>query len=179
MLGVRISAATDLSRLNRKWQLHCLKLGIRCECHRSSEMTIINGCPCHISCCTLKNPHCSMAINAEHTRSLQPFTGNGDVSIRVKNSRVGRTNKSRHIQRVFHNILIWALKWQQNSFERFVHIMFGLIFRFLINETNTRSRTLNSAHWLRLWFDWLIDWLIFLEFLKVFQVYLSSNVIYS
>ena len=44
MLGVRISAATDLSRLNRKWQLHCSMLGIRCECHGSSEMTIINGC---------------------------------------------------------------------------------------------------------------------------------------
>ena len=32
----------------------------------SSEMTIINGCPCHSWCGTLKNPHCSMAMSADH-----------------------------------------------------------------------------------------------------------------
>ena len=35
-------------------------------CHGSSEMTIINWCPCHSRCGTLKNPHCSMAMSAEH-----------------------------------------------------------------------------------------------------------------
>ena len=52
-------------------------------CHGSSEMTIINGCPCHSRCGTLKIPHCSMAMSDEHTlgQNLQPFTGNDDVSI--------------------------------------------------------------------------------------------------
>ena len=36
------------------------------------------------------NPHCSMAMSAEHSSKLEPFTGNGDVSEWVKNSRVGR-----------------------------------------------------------------------------------------
>ena len=31
--------------INRYWQLHCQTLGNRCECHGSTEMTIINGCP--------------------------------------------------------------------------------------------------------------------------------------
>ena len=39
-MGVRIPAATDLSRLNRKSPLHCQTLGIRFECHGTSEMTI-------------------------------------------------------------------------------------------------------------------------------------------
>ena len=34
-LGIRIQAATDLSRK----KLHCQTLGNRCECHGSSEMT--------------------------------------------------------------------------------------------------------------------------------------------
>ena len=38
-----------------------------CECHGSSEMTILNGCPVsQYMCGTLKNPHCSMAMSAEH-----------------------------------------------------------------------------------------------------------------
>ena len=39
---------------------------------------------------TLKNLHCSMAMSAEHRSKLHHFTGNGYVSIWVKNSRVGR-----------------------------------------------------------------------------------------
>ena len=45
MVGARIPASIDLSRTNRKWQLHCQTLGNRCECHGSSEMSILNGCP--------------------------------------------------------------------------------------------------------------------------------------
>ena len=37
--------ATDLSRKNRQLQLHCQTLSNRCQCHRSSEMTILNGRP--------------------------------------------------------------------------------------------------------------------------------------
>ena len=40
-----ISPATDLSRRRMEWQLHCLTLENSCECHGSSEMIIINGCP--------------------------------------------------------------------------------------------------------------------------------------
>ena len=36
-------AATDLSR--KKQVMKALMLGNRCECHESSEMTIMNGCP--------------------------------------------------------------------------------------------------------------------------------------
>ena len=46
--------------------MHCQTLGIRCECHGSSEMTIINGCPCHSRCGMLKNPNCSMILSAYH-----------------------------------------------------------------------------------------------------------------
>ena len=67
-------------------------LGIKCKCHGSSEMTIKTDDPCHSRYGTLKNPHCSLAISAEHRSNLQPFTGNGDVSKWVKNSWVGRTN---------------------------------------------------------------------------------------
>ena len=46
--GVRIPASTDKSRKNRQGQIHhCLTLGNRCECHRSSDITIVNGC--HVS----------------------------------------------------------------------------------------------------------------------------------
>ena len=38
----------------------------RCECHISSEVTIINGFQCHIGYGTFKNPHCSISMSAEH-----------------------------------------------------------------------------------------------------------------
>ena len=56
-LGVRIPAATDISSLNRWWQFHCYTLSNSCECHRSSEMTIINGWVKNSPCGTKKNPH--------------------------------------------------------------------------------------------------------------------------
>ena len=62
-LGVGILAATDLSRKNRYWQLHCQSLGNRCECHGSSERTIKDR---HSRCGTLKNPHCSVAMSAKY-----------------------------------------------------------------------------------------------------------------
>ena len=43
---------------------------------------------------TLKNLHCSMAMSAEHRSKLHHFTGNGDISIWMKNSWVGRKKKS-------------------------------------------------------------------------------------
>ena len=70
-LGVRIPAATDLSRKNRKWQLHSYTLGSRCERHGSSEMTIIYDAPCHNRCGTLKNPHCSITRSAKHRSKLK------------------------------------------------------------------------------------------------------------
>ena len=44
----------------------------------------------HSRCDTVENNHCSMAMSAEYRSNLQPFTDNGDVSIWVKNSTVGR-----------------------------------------------------------------------------------------
>ena len=43
--------------------------------------------PRHSRCGTLKNPHFSVAIGAEHRSKYEPFTGNVDVSISVKDSR--------------------------------------------------------------------------------------------
>ena len=45
----------------------CQTLGNRCECHGSSEMTIIKGVGrCHSRRGTLNIPHCSMAMSAKH-----------------------------------------------------------------------------------------------------------------
>ena len=41
-------------------------------------------------CGKLKNPHCSMAISGEHKSKFAAFTSNGEVSIWVKYSQVGR-----------------------------------------------------------------------------------------
>ena len=61
-------------------------------------MTVINGCPfLSQSVWHAEEPHCSMAMSAEHRSNLQPFTGNGDVFIWVKHSRLGRKNPKKHI----------------------------------------------------------------------------------
>ena len=44
-LGVWMPAATDPSRENKLWQLHCQTLSNRCECHGFSQMTFMNWCP--------------------------------------------------------------------------------------------------------------------------------------
>ena len=72
-LGVRIPSATDLIRQNILWQVHCQTLSNKCVCHGSLEMIIINEWPWVPST----------------DQNLQPFIGNGDVSIWVKNSGVG------------------------------------------------------------------------------------------
>ena len=46
-----------------------------------------------------------MTMSAVH-RSMQPFTGNGDVSIWVKNSRMGRKNPNKQTN-YFANISPW------------------------------------------------------------------------
>ena len=43
--GCSNPAETDLSRKDRWWQLHSQTLVSRCQCHGSSKMIIINGCP--------------------------------------------------------------------------------------------------------------------------------------
>ena len=70
MLVVRIPAARDLSC---KKKVSDSSTANRCECHGSSEIAVINGCSvsqchirCHSRCGTLKNPHCSVAMSAEH-----------------------------------------------------------------------------------------------------------------
>ena len=65
-----------------------------CECHGSSEMTILTDALCHSKSGKLKNPHCSMAMSAKHRSKVA--TGNGNASMWVKNSQVGR-NKQKQI----------------------------------------------------------------------------------
>ena len=65
---------------------------MRCECHGSSEMTIINWCPVaqhvwHAKEASLLNGYAWVPSIGQN---LQPFADNGDVSKGVKNSRVGR-----------------------------------------------------------------------------------------
>ena len=43
----------------------------RCESIGSSEITIINGCPCHSRCSTIKNLHCSVGMSAEHRSKFE------------------------------------------------------------------------------------------------------------
>ena len=75
MLGVRIPAAT--------------KLVVTTPLRSALEVSVTGHR--RLPCGTAKNPHCSMAISAEHARSkFAAVISNGDVSIWVKNSRVGR-----------------------------------------------------------------------------------------
>ena len=153
MLGVWIPAATDLSRLNRK----CSMLGIRCECHGSSEMTIINGCPCRSRCDMLKNPHCSMAISAEHTKSLQTFTGNGDVSLWVKNSRFRRKkNLNKQIKTYSKGFSLYANMGTEMTSDFSTLFVVSYSDSLLMKQTHAREHWI-SAQWLRSRFDWLID----------------------
>ena len=70
---VRIPAAKDLIYKNRYRQLHWKTLRNRCGRCGSSEMTTINDAPCHSRCCTLMNPHCSMAVNADQRSKFAAF----------------------------------------------------------------------------------------------------------
>ena len=67
--------------------------------------------PCHSRCGMLKNTHCSMAMGAEYRSTFEPFIGNDDVSIWVKNSRVGRTTQTNKQTDIIYqrkqNFIIW------------------------------------------------------------------------
>ena len=56
----------------------------------------------------LKKHRCSMVISAVHMQNFQPFTGYGDVSISVKNSRVGQ--KTVNKQKINPNFVFWLHK---------------------------------------------------------------------
>ena len=105
-LGIRIPIATDLNRKNRQWQLHCWTLSNRRECHGSSEMTIINGCP--VSKCLWHAKEPSL-LNGHECQNLQPFTGNGDVSIWVKNSRVEREPPNKLTNKLLRYCQYWLI----------------------------------------------------------------------
>ena len=71
---------------------------------------------CHKMCGTLKNPHCSMDMSSEHRSKFSYFSGNVDVSIWVKTSRVGRKTSS-----------------QQTSFTLLIHLLiYCLVFHALV-----------------------------------------------
>ena len=76
--------------------------------------------------CTPKNPHCSMAMSAEHRSKFVALHGNGDVSIWVKNSRVGRktlNKQSIRLQLLIFNRYLFLEKYERykenNSNESF------------------------------------------------------------
>ena len=80
-LSVRIPEATDISRKNRQWQLHCQTLRKRRECHVTSEMIIIKSRSVSLKMLPLKE---TSLLNGHECRvqvkNLQPFIGNGYVS---------------------------------------------------------------------------------------------------
>ena len=59
--------------------ISCKTLGNGCKCHRSSEMTIINGCSVSQQVWYAKEP--SLPQMPSIGQNLQPFTGKNDVSI--------------------------------------------------------------------------------------------------
>ena len=50
----------------KSWQLRCQTLGNRCECHGSSEMTLIKGWPMSQLVLHVKEPPLSMTIRTEY-----------------------------------------------------------------------------------------------------------------
>ena len=73
-------APKDLGPKNRQWQFHCLRRGMRWQCHVSLELTIKIDGTCRCRCDMIKNYHYLIAIYAEHSsRSFyyhQDFSSN-------------------------------------------------------------------------------------------------------
>ena len=85
MFGVRIPAATYQRRKKQVVTAPILNARNRWECHGSLKMTVINRCPLSHHVRHPKEPSMFNGVSSK----FQPFTGNGDVSIWFKNSRVG------------------------------------------------------------------------------------------
>ena len=68
-LCVRILATTEKGSDSSTAKLSAIGVSVR----GPSEMTIIYGCPGHSRCGTLKHPHCSMAMSAEHRPPAAKF----------------------------------------------------------------------------------------------------------
>ena len=89
-------------------------------------MTIINGCPVSQKVWHAKKTHFSWVISVDIVQILQPFIGNGDVSIWVKNSLRGRktpnkqTNQQTNQQtnHDFHILDVWKEEIGQNLYKR-------------------------------------------------------------
>ena len=73
-------------------KLHCQTLGIKCECHMSSDAL------CYSRSGTLKTLTVQWPYEPSIVQNLQPFTGIGDASKWVKNSRVGRKTPNKQKQ---------------------------------------------------------------------------------
>ena len=71
----------------------------------SSEMSIINGSRYHCRFGALNKPHCSKAVRVVYSWTyLKPLTGKGDVTIRVKNSRVWHKTSNKQTKKRHSNI---------------------------------------------------------------------------
>ena len=77
-LGVRIPAATDISRKNRWRQLDCQTLGNRCECRGFYTITIINECPLSQYSTDQTKP------NRKRTQTRPQVRFKGPVGVRFK-----------------------------------------------------------------------------------------------
>ena len=90
-------------------------LGNKCECYGSSEATIETAVPCHNRCGNLKN-NAQWSWVPEKGEHFKPFSGNDDVSMWVKHSRVGR--KTQQTKKIFYckmeNIVVHVnISWKQ------------------------------------------------------------------
>ena len=86
---------------------------------------------CHSRCGMLENPHCSMAMNAEHRLKFSALHGNSDVSMWVKNFVLRwktpkqtnkQINKLKQLEISFGMIIKDALgffhQWDSTSFKK-------------------------------------------------------------
>ena len=80
----------------------------------SSEMTIINGWPVSQYVWHAKEPSLLNSRVPSIGQNLQPFIGNGDVSIWVKNFRVGRWTPNKQTK-IHISMLIYTLRLTNKS----------------------------------------------------------------
>ena len=120
------------------------------ECHGSSEMTLINGTSIAVGVA------CKRTLTAQWPwvpgigQNLQPFTGNGDVSIWVKNSRVGRETPNKQFKTNRNSLgLIWPLIFIfvlcHVSFN-WSSLLFSHALKLCFMQTNTPGSPFFSKH---------------------------------
>ena len=90
----------------------------------------LTDAPCHSRYGMLKNSTAQWPWVPSIGQNLQPFTGNGDVSIWVKNSRMGRSTPHNKIK--ISNSQNLSIVWLNNfmHFMTYAYLIWGFYFEF-------------------------------------------------